>query len=107
MHILHGEIAVLVLLKLFNNTMIVKDAYLTWGNSSLGFVEAVHQYNGSERCHRIGPLPKSGTLCSNPNNIQSLIPTDKYNTKASESYVIDYLGIVLLYRCKYTGFGDK
>ena len=49
-HILHGEIAVLVLLKLFINTMVVKDAYLTWGNSSLGFVEAVHQYNGSERC---------------------------------------------------------
>jgi len=50
MHILHGEIAVLVLLKLFINTVVVKDAYLTWGNSSLGFVEAVHQYNGSERC---------------------------------------------------------
>ena len=50
MHIIHAEITVFVLLKLFINTMVVKDAYLSRGNSSLGFVEAVHQYNGSERC---------------------------------------------------------
>jgi len=40
----------LVLLKLFINTMVVKDVYRSCGNSSLGFVEAVYQNNGSERC---------------------------------------------------------
>jgi len=83
MHILHGEIAVLVLLKLFINTMVVKDAYLTWRNSSLGFVEAVRQNNGSERC--IAYMRKKAVLVLLKMFINTVVVKDAYLTCENSS----------------------